>query len=303
MGAFLQQRRFVFSGLGFLLTVGLVLTVVWVLTPFPAQAQSRLEIFKLQNRTAEEMLPVVEPLLQGEGTVTGMGNQLIVRATPKNLDMIRRLLAQIDAPLRNLRITVKQGIATHRQRTEADVAADIPIAGGQGRVIIPPATAGGGGVSGVIGGDDGAVGARLNQRTFTADERHTQQVTTLEGRPATIHISQRVPYQTTITQGVGPFATRSQSIQFQDVATGFSVLPKVNGDVVVLEIHPQVSKLNPGSIEIQEVHTTASGKLGQWIEIGGLLQERNAGQSRILGGSQAQSSENRSVFMKVELAD
>lgn len=269
----------------------------------PAFSQTQLKIFKLQNRMASEIIPVIEPLLQGNGTVTGMNDQLIVRSTTQNLQMIQGLLSQLDTRLRNLRITVRQGVSGKRQRFSADVGANIPFSGGRGRVIIPPANRGGGGVTGAIGGNNGVVSGTIGQGTRTLDERHTQQVTTLEGRPANIYISQRVPIQTTVTQGVGPFATRSQNTTFEDVPTGFSVLPKVSGDRVTLEIHPQVSKLNSRGIQVQEVHTTASGKIGEWIEIGGLLTHSNESNSRILGSSQSRNHENRSVFFKVEVAD
>ena len=304
MDPFLQSRRFLFPGLRFRLIPVLIGCLLWAGFPGEAPAQSRLQIFKLQHRQAAELIPVIQPLLQGKGTVTGMGNQLIVRTSPDNLQMVRRVLGELDAPLRNLRITVRQGLQSEKQRTEAEVAADIPVAQGRGRVIIPPATVGGGGVTGTIGNEDGVIQGRVDRRSATRQEGQTQQVTTLEGKPATIYIGQRVPFQSTVIQGVGPFATRSQTIQFQDVTTGFSVLPRLNGDTVVLEIHPQQSKLQRGGrIAIQEVHTTASGKLGEWIEIGGLLQTLQAQNARLLGLEQNQAREQRRIFLKVDLVE
>ncbi len=252
---------------------------------------------------ASEIIPVIEPLLQGNGTITGMSDQLIVKSTPQNLKMVQDLIRQLDTRLRNLRITVRQGISGERERSSADVGASIPFGGGRGRVVIPPANRGGGGVTGSIGGNNGVVSGTIGQSTRSTDERHTQQVTTLEGRPATIYIGQRIPIQHTVTQGVGPFATRSQGTTFEDVSTGFSVLPHLNGDHVTLDIHPQVSKLNSRGIQTQAVHTTASGNIGEWIEIGGLLTHSSRSNSRVLGSSQRRSHENRSIFFKVEIAD
>ena len=252
---------------------------------------------------ASEIIPVIEPLLQGNGTITGMSDQLIVKSTPQNLKMVQDLIRQLDTRLRNLRITVRQGISGEGERSSADVGASIPFGGGRGRVVIPPANRGGGGITGSIGGNNGVVSGTIGQSTRSTDERHTQQVTTLEGRPATIYIGQRIPIQHTVTQGVGPFATRSQGTTFEDVSTGFSVLPQLNGDHVTLDIHPQVSKLNSRGIQTQAVHTTASGNIGEWIEIGGLLTHSSRSNSRVLGSSQRRSHENRSIFFKVEIAD
>ncbi len=268
-----------------------------------AFAQSRLEIFPLKHRLIEEILPVVEPLLQGEGTVTGMRNQLIVRTSPENLEMIRGILAELDTPMRNIRITVRQGISANRETSSVDVGANIPIEGGKGRIVIPQARRGGAGVSGMIGGNGGAVTGTIDQRRRSLDERHLQHVTTLEGRPATIYLNRRVPVQHTVTQNNGFFSTRSQGITFEDVPTGFSVLPKVNGDRVVIEIHPVVSKLSRRGIQVQEVHTTASGRLGQWIEIGGLMRSGTSDNDRLLGTQNTRSYEDRKVFFKVEIAE
>ncbi len=285
----------------------LILTVLaaaaLVISPPEAHAQSQLKIFKLKSRMAADLIPVIEPLLQGEGTVTGMQDQLIVRASPQNLQMIQGLLAQLDTPLRNLRITVRQGMTGTRERTRADVGANVLLDGGKGRVDIPMARPGRGSVTGSIGNENAVIGGSIGRSTRSLDERHTQQVTTLEGRPATIYISQRIPIQQTVTQRAGPFSTRSQSITFEEVPTGFSVLPHLSEDRVTLEIHPQVSKLGRQGIEVQEVHTTASGKLGQWIEIGGLLTYSNEENSRILGSSSNRQVEDRKVFLKVEIAE
>ncbi len=288
------------DGLIFIGTTCLLLLIVFSI---PAFSQTQLKIFKLQNRMASDLLPVIEPLLQGNGTITGMRDQLIVKSTPQNIQMVADILKQLDTRLKNLRITVRQGIAGSRERANVDVGASIPFAGGKGRIVIPPANPGRGGVTGSIGGNNGVVSGTIGQSTRSLDERHTQQVTTLEGRPATIYISQRIPIQHTVTQGVGPFATRSQGITFEDVPTGFSVLPQVNGDRVVLDIHPQVSKLGRRGIQVQEVHTTASGVIGEWIEIGGLLTHSSSSDSRLLGSTQRRNHENRSVYFKVEVVE
>lgn len=288
---------------GFLSTFFALLILSLIFLPPGVQAQQhQLHIFKLKSRMAQDLIPTIEPLLQGQGTITGMQDKLIVRTTPQNLQMVQELLAQLDTPLRNLRITVRQGFSGTRDRTRANAGADISIDGGRGRVVIPQARPGGGAVTGSIGDGNSTISGSVGQSHREVNERHTQQVTTLEGRPANIYISQRVPVQQTVTQGVGPFSTRSQSITFEDVPTGFSVLPQVNGDRVTLEIHPQVSKLGRRGIEVQEVHTTASGKIGEWIEIGGLLTYSNEDNTRLFGASSQRKFEDRKVFLKVEIA-
>jgi hypothetical protein len=50
-----------------------------------AAGQNMLEIIPLRYRTVDQVLPALRPLLEPGGTLTGQGNQLIVRASPDNL--------------------------------------------------------------------------------------------------------------------------------------------------------------------------------------------------------------------------
>ena len=61
-----------------------------------ALAQQSLEIIALRHRTVEQVLPVLRPLLEPGGTLTGQRGQLIVRASPANLAELRQALAAID---------------------------------------------------------------------------------------------------------------------------------------------------------------------------------------------------------------
>jgi hypothetical protein len=53
---------------------------------------------------------------------------------------------------------------------------------------------------------------------------------------------------------------------------------------------------------VQGVVTTVSGRLGEWIEIGGVSTETNAQQSALLGRSSSAARETRRVLLKVEEA-
>ena len=59
-------------------------------------AQQSLEIIPLRHRTVEQVLPVLQPLVEPGGTLSGSRGQLIVRASPGNLAEIRRALDAID---------------------------------------------------------------------------------------------------------------------------------------------------------------------------------------------------------------
>src|SRR5437762_952116 len=70
-------------------------------------AQETLEVIALKHRSAEQVIPILRPLLEPGGALTGQYNQLIVRTSPANLAQIRAALAAIDAPARRLMISVR----------------------------------------------------------------------------------------------------------------------------------------------------------------------------------------------------
>ena len=78
---------------------------------FLTAAEMTLEIIPLQFRNADEIIPIIRPLVQHGGTVTGMNNQLIIKTTAGNLMEIKQILAKIDKAARRLLITVKQDIS------------------------------------------------------------------------------------------------------------------------------------------------------------------------------------------------
>ena len=128
------RTRHLSSRLRFVFFVLLVFVLSVPVSTLHAQ-QSQLKIFKLKSRMAADIIPVIEPLLQGQGAVTGMRDQLIVRTTPQNLQMVEQLLAQLDTPLRNLRITVRQGMSGTRDRTRVQ-RGDLTLAADPRRLVL-----------------------------------------------------------------------------------------------------------------------------------------------------------------------
>jgi hypothetical protein len=74
----------------------LVRFAVLMLLALTARAQNALEIITLRHRTAEQVLPSLQPLLEPGGTLSGQGAQLFVRTSPANLDDLRLALTALD---------------------------------------------------------------------------------------------------------------------------------------------------------------------------------------------------------------
>ena len=134
-----------------------------ILTSFAvaAAAQQALEVIALRHRTAEQVLPVLRPLLETGGTLTGQRNQLIVRTSPGNLAQLRQALDAIDRPLRRLEISVRFDDSAEVQRREIETG-------------------------GHISNRDARVDIRGQDRRSTASERVDQRIQVLEGGRALI---------------------------------------------------------------------------------------------------------------------
>lgn len=164
-----------------------------------ALSQHALEIIPLRHRTVDQVLPVLRPLLEPGGTLTGQQNQLIVRASPANLAELRRALEALDRPLRRLQILVR-----------FDDAAEAASRGVE--------------ASGRIGGGS-RIDVRAHDRRTLADERVDQRVRVLEGGRAFIASGQSMPLQGTDV--------------IREINTGFEVVPRLSGDTVLLDITQQ----------------------------------------------------------------
>lgn len=268
----------------------------------PALAESDLEIITLNHRTVEEVIPALLPLLEPEGVLTGLNGQLILRASTANRIQIRQALRALDMPLRQLSITVRQGMQSSLDRHTAEIHGRIESA--QASVSIP--STGSGGLH--VGGDTGKVrvGARLDDREMDRFSRVTQRVRVVDGAQAFILAGIRLP----MTQREviwGPYGqTVKESMVYLDMDSGFYVQPQIVGERVNIEINPvqqSFSAAGPYVVMGQEMRTSLSGRLGEWIELGESNDLRTQ-EDRQTGG-QSVSSQTRAsqVWLKVEAMD
>jgi len=259
--------------------------------PPPALAQPLvMGILPLRYRTAEQMVPLVRPLVPPPGTVSGIQNQLIVHTTPQNLAEIRAVLERIDTLPRRLLISVRQDADTV---SAADgVSASGRAAVGRGEVSIgnpPPGT---------------GAGVQVYSTTRSGSDRANQQVQALEGQPAMIHAGRSIPVP--VRQVVrGPAGVQAvDSVEYREVSTGFQVVARLSGDEVILDILPQRQSVAsgplPGSVDTQQIATTVRGRLGEWIDLGGSARSSDDRQSVLLGRAGASTASERRVLVKVE---
>lgn len=260
---------------------------VFLLSVLALPAFAELEIIPLRNRTVDQVLPVLQPLVEPGGAISGMQNQIIIRASSANIADLRRVLASIDTPVRRLLISVRQSRAGGGERR--DIAGGATASSGSGRISVGDAPR------------QGGVNVRIDDTRTRDGEQLTQQVQTIEGSPALIRVGNEttLPVQSVTTTPFGTVIQRGAVIR--EANTGFTVIPRLAGDRVTLEINPQREIPGPGgTVQSQRIVTTASGKLGEWFELGGLAQTQSVQRSGILADTRELRDDTRSVWVKVE---
>jgi len=259
-----------------------------------AAQQSVLEVIDLKYRNAQEVLPILQPFVSRDGSISALNNQLIVRTSPQNLAELRKILDSIDKRPRRLIITVSQDVDLSAKKSGASVSGTI---GNDNASVTVPRKPGGGG-QGASVSSDGAQARVYNSQSAGA-ERGGQTVQVLEGNTAFIRVGQSVPI--TNRQRVGPVVT--ESTQFRDATSGFYARPRTNGNQVTIEItgnRDQFTDPATGAANIQRFDTVVSGRLGEWIELGGSTQSRQFDESGTVYRSSEARRDERRLYLKVE---
>lgn len=282
----------------------MVLTLSIVTSAAAPAQETVLEVIPLRYRTAQEVIPIIQPMLARDGSVSGLQGQLIVRTTPSNLEEIRRILASIDTAPRQLVITVRQDADSDRSRSTAEVSGS--VGGEQGRVTIPGSRDPRGGNVVLRDGDD-RVRVHVAEGRGVESDRNTQTVRVMEGREAFVRVGQSVPVRERqvrrVVVGGQVVEQVVEGTQYRDVTTGFYVLPRVSGDQVMLDVRPQRETLSDqarGGVNVQSVVTTVSGRIGEWMEIGGIGRDASGQHTVLLGRTTTATRDSRRVLVKVD---
>jgi hypothetical protein len=239
-----------------------LLQVAWVLAAMICASAwaDALETITLQHRSAEDLIPVLQPLLPTGAAIAGTGSVLLVRAEPAALEQVRQAIAMLDRAPRQLLITVGQDTDSQSQRAGAEGSGVVRSGDVRVGVNAPPSAHDGAEI--VVHGSD----RRGRIRTVSS-------VRALEGYEAYVALGESRPFTSgSVTVATHGGVITSQRTDYRDVLTGFYATPHLNGDRVTLEISPQQSQVAPGqrgTVATQSLATTVSGRLGEWIEVGG----------------------------------
>jgi len=239
---------------------------------------SELRTWDLQHRSASEMIPMLRPMLEDGGAISGSGYTLIVRSSKENLAQIDTLVRQLDREPRMLLISVVQSNEREQEKSGASLS--------------------------------GSSSEGLRLRAY-GDQRQeqddgNQQVSVLEGQWAVIRTGQAVPQVVQQTHQTPTGTTVTRSIEYRDVDSGFEVRPTLVGKQVRVEIRPfraNLSSDSSGAIEQRTLNTTVVGKPGEWLELGGVSQQQNAQGTGIIYSNRERGTQGNRFRIKVDIVN
>jgi type II secretory pathway component GspD/PulD (secretin) len=241
-----------------------------------AWAQS-LTVIDLKHRRAEDIIPVLQPLLEQGGALTGQDYTLFVRASPGNVAQLRSAIEQLDKQQRQMLVSVRRGSAQEIEREQASVSGTV-------RTDRPRAD----------------VSVRAGQGTLRTEGSSVSSVQVLDGNAAFISTGTSVPIVTAVAVGGGRRPFVAGTVEHRDLQRGFMVTPRIRGNDVILEISQQDERVAGGNVQTQSLNTQVIGRLGSWMQLGGVSESSSTTSRGVLSRSYGTNNNELSIWVKVD---
>lgn len=240
-----------------LFTILLIACLPWLAC---AQDGLRVEVYSLRHQTPEGVLPAVTSVLRQGETAKGFNNDVVVNASDNTHHEVVYLLGQIDRPSRNLLISVQDNTSGNSTSNSSGVSGGIRTGNvvlGTGKPIVRD--------SGLVIRSDG-LQVHTNQTQQHSTRNQSQQVRAIEGYPSWISTGQSAPVRSYDYYG-------NPTAEYVDANQGFYVTARLTGDRVQLSISATNDRFvdtRHAVIDTQQVHTSVSGAVGEWIDLGSI---------------------------------
>jgi hypothetical protein len=251
-------------------------------------ATNELTIIDLQQRLAQEMVPLIQPFLKPGDSLVGRDYSLFIRTDPDTLAQVRRMLASLDRPAVSLMISVRHG----HQRQGYDRRL-----GTRGAVVVRD------------GDVDDTVAIHGRDRAGRYDGSEVQRVRALSGEPAFIQTGISV-VQPDYGLRIGRDGTRVyRSYGRQDLTGGLyaTVQLQDNGRIRVeldsRDTHPRVGRYGRIGAAVQNLSTVVTGRLGEWIPLGGVSRWYSGSARGLASAGAGGGSADDPVYIKVDRVD
>ena len=247
-----------------------------------------IKTIQLQHRPAEELIPLVKAMVENSGgAVSGTGYTLVIRVRDDDIPQVTSMVHQLDTPLKQLQISLRQSRHVDQGSANREFSA----------------RAGGG-----ISTGDGSIHADTSARVYSTRKRDqdatTQRIRVSEGRWANIETTLQLPVVEQIVDVTGGQERVLNAVKYKDLVTGFSVRATIDGDHAVIDIMPR--KAGPdsepgGSINAQTASTSVTGKVGEWLDIGGVVGNMVEHERGTISTGDRHREDERHILLRVDV--
>ena len=272
----------------------IALLILALLSPALLASES-IHYFDLKNRPADEVIPLIRPLLHNTEAMSGDGYQIFIKAPANRIEEIKNLISAVDRASKNFRISVTSD--EYAAINENNINASIQIESGDAKVNV-----------GKYHRKDPGVTVNIDTRNTENKSDKTQFVQVQEGKPA--YISKEnlriTPIYSYVQRPNGNFLIEHNRLS-PSRQDGFYVVARSADNKsanISIQSTSSGSRTYQGYGQEQTyVDTTLRVRLGEWFEIGGNTESRNSESKGVLHRTKKNEERYNKIFLKIELSN
>lgn len=231
-----------------------------------------IQVYNLQTKTADQLIPTIQPMLPQGSVVTGNQYQLVIKTTQDGFNQIQPIIAKLDEQQQMLIISVRR---VHNADYDKTSSSNNTVE---------------------------SISSQPSDRNDTE-----QKISVLDGQKAFIKTGESIPLQ---NYQVSIFGAGSNT-EYKNITSGFYVLPKLNGNTVMLKIFWKYNQLqadqsialqDQSPIDIEQSDSTLVVPLGAWSSLSNTSSQSLSSENADQYSTQDVAQPDKNVFIKVELA-
>ena len=242
-----------------------------------AARAEEITVIDLHYPSAEELLPVLQPLLNKGEVLTGQGQRLILKANATGRENLQQVIAQLDRAPQRLLITVQQLRSSNDQAT--GMGASISLGDARRSQVV----------------------TKVYSTTDADNDSFEQRIQTVAGQEAFFQVGQARPVVTQRAIVSGQVTSISERTEWQTTQSGFTALARVNGETVSVAIAPRRANADGNQVNFQVANTTVSGRVSEWIEIGGIQEDVQTESQGIVHRTDSRGQGNQRIRIKIDV--
>ena len=272
----------------------LLIVICTFITSFNVYANESIHYFDLKYRPANEVIPLLQPLLQEGEAISGNGYQLFIKTKSQRKQEIENLISAIDKTIKMFRISVTNDEYISTSNNEIDVSINA-----QDKDV--------GIVVGRKPSKESNVSINIDTRKTEDKSDQTQFIQVQEGKPAFIsrenlHI---IPIYSYIQRPNGNFLIEHNQLAPTQQDGFYVVARSADGRTANINIQSATSNRQTYHGYGQDqtyINTTLRVPLGEWIEIGGNTDTVNSESSGTIYKTKKNSQRHKKIFLKIDLS-